>query len=136
MDSHSPTRAERPSDRSFGIVMMVVFGFLGVWPMVAGGPARAWSLGIAVCLGLLAWLAPRWLGPLNSAWMRMGDGVGRIVSPLALGVLFFGFVTPYGWLMRRLGKSTMMVGADPQAASYWIERRPPGPEPQSLRAPY
>jgi len=42
-------------------------------------------------------------------------------------------VTPIGLLMRALGKRPLNIALDPEAKSYWIERKPPGPEPESMK---
>jgi len=57
----------------------------------------------------------------------------RVVNPLVMGIRFFVVITPLGWLMRALGKDLLRLKREPDAASYWIERTPPGPAPQSMR---
>jgi hypothetical protein len=56
-----------------------------------------------------------------------------IVSPVALAILFYGVVMPTGLLMRLLGKDPLRLRLDSRAASYWIERTPPGPDAESLK---
>jgi hypothetical protein len=34
--------------------------------------------------------------------------------------------------MRLFGKDPLRLKRDPAAATYWIERTPPGPKPESL----
>jgi len=75
---------------------------------------------------------PRWLTPFNRAWMRLGDLLHRIASPVILGLLYFGLITPFGLVMRLKGHDPMKRGFDPNAKSYWIPRTPPGPAPDSL----
>lgn len=76
---------------------------------------------------------PRILSPLNLAWLRFGLLLHRITSPLILAMLFYLTVLPTGLVMRALGKDPLRLRFDRSARSYWIERSPPGPEPQSLR---
>ena len=77
-------------------------------------------------------LFPKTLSLLNTYWTKLGLFLSAIVSPIALGVLFFGVITPYGWLMKKLGKSFIPTYFDPKAESYWITRDPAGPAPESL----
>ena len=58
------------------------------------------------------------------------DGV---VNPLVMGLLFYLTVTPTGLLMRLFGKDPLRLRFDPEAKSYWIERQPPGPAPETMR---
>jgi hypothetical protein len=120
------------SNRSLGIVFAGVFGLIGLWPLVFGGTVRTWSLALGAVFLVLAFLAPALLGPLNRLWTRFGLLLHRIVSPIVLGIMFFLVITPIAWLMRLFGKRPLRLGFDRAAGTYWIERRPPGPPPQSL----
>ena len=52
---------------------------------------------------------------------------------LVMGLLFYATITPMALVMRLMGKDPLRRRFDPEAKSYWIERRPAGPEPQSMR---
>ncbi len=121
------------SERAFGIVFAAVFALIGLWPLAATGGVRMWALIVAAVFLAAAFLAPRALKPLNRAWFLFGMLLHRIVSPLVMGLLFFLTVTPTAILMRLFGKDPLRLKLDRAAKSYWIERAPPGPEPESLR---
>jgi hypothetical protein len=82
---------------------------------------------------MLALVAPKLLAPLNKLWMKLGLLLGKIVNPIVMGLLFFLTITPIGLLMRWMGKDQLRRGFDKRSASYWIERRPPGPPPESMK---
>jgi hypothetical protein len=65
--------------------------------------------------------------------MRLGMLLHRIVSPIALGIMFFLVITPMGLLMRALGKDPLRLRLRPDEGSYWIDRRPPGPAPETMK---
>jgi hypothetical protein len=46
--------------------------------------------------------------------------------------MFFAVITPIGWLRRALGGDPLHLRFDDHVRSYWIERVPPGPAPDSL----
>ena len=77
-------------------------------------------------------LRPKTLAPLNRLWMKLAALLNRVVSPVVMGVIFFGLFTPVAWFMRAIGRDTMRRRFDPELQSYWIERTPPGPDPQGL----
>jgi hypothetical protein len=111
-----------PSDRSFGLVFAGFFGFLGVLALWRGhGPWPVWIVLCAAFVGL-ALLTPALLGPFNRLWMRLGRLLSRIVNPIVMTVLFFGVVTPVGWLMRLTGKDPLRLKFEPRAETYWITR--------------
>lgn len=120
------------TDRNFGFVMAAFLVIVGLWPLAFGGAVRAWALLPAVVFLIFALLRPQALSGLNRLWMRLGVLLNRIVSPLALGAVFFLTVLPIGVLMRLGGKDPLRLKYDPAAKSYWIPREPPGPDPQTL----
>jgi len=121
------------SNRSFGIVFAFVFAVIGLLPLVFGGSVRVWALTVGGLFLLVALAVPAMLAPLNRAWLRVGLLLHRIVSPLVLGIMFFLVITPMGLLMRALGKDLLRLRFDKQSSSYWIDRAPPGPAPESLK---
>ncbi|AVM75643.1 SxtJ family membrane protein [Magnetospirillum gryphiswaldense] len=125
--------AQMGSERSFGIVFAVVFALIGLWPLKAGGDMRLWALGLAALFLVVAFVAPKLLKPLNLLWFKFGLLLHKIMTPLIMGLLFFLTVTPVGMLMRATGKDPMRLKRDPDAASYWIDRDPPGPPPDSMK---
>lgn len=129
----APPRHAQSSDRMFGCVMAAFFLIIAAFPLLSDGTPRVWALALSGAFLLPALLFPKALSLLNAAWTRFGLIMSSVVSPIALAVLFFGIITPYGWLMRRLGKNIIPVRFDASVKSYWVTREPPGPDPQSLR---
>ncbi len=123
---------ERSSDRSFGFVFAVVFVLIGLWPLMHGREPRWWAFAIGAAFAAIAVALPRLLGPLNVLWTRFGLLLGRIVSPIALGVLFYLVIAPLGLFIRLAGKDPLRLKRDLEATSYWIAREPPGPPPASM----
>ena len=123
---------EGSSDRSFGVVFAVVFLLIAGWPLWYGQGPRWWALVIAVLFALVAMVKPALLAGLNRQWMKLGILLGKVVAPIALGVLFYGVVTPLGFAMRLTGKDPLRLKYDRGADSYWIKREPPGPPPDSM----
>ena len=120
------------TDRNFGLVMAGFFAIIGLWPLFQSGTVRGWAMAVAGVFAILAFLRPQALAGLNRAWMAFGNLLNRIVSPLALGVVFVLTVWPVGFLMRLAGKDPLRRRYDPAASSYWIPRQPPGPDPKTL----
>ena len=121
------------SERGFGIVFAVVFALIGLWPLWDGGPFKLWALagaGIFLAAGLFF---PVVLRPLNQLWFLFGMTLHKVMSPLVMGFLFYLTVTPIALIMRAAGKDPLHRRFDPQAKSYWIERNPAGPAPETMR---
>lgn len=121
------------SDRGFGLVFAAVFAVIGLWPLAAGRGVRLWALALAFLFLAAAFVRPRVLAPLNRVWMRFGLLLHRVTNPLIMGLVFFLAVTPTALIMRLLGKDPLKLRLDRAAKSYWVERRPPGPAPETMR---
>jgi hypothetical protein len=128
------TATQLPSERSFGALFAAVsavlagYGFLKHW----AGLYIVLAMGGAVALALLTLFIPKVLSPFNRAWHQLGLMLGKIVSPIVLGILFYGLLTPVAMISRRFGRDELKL--KPQAlASYWIARVPPGPESDSFK---
>lgn len=119
---------EYSSDRTFGLVFALFFGLIALWPLVKGGRPRIVAVVLAMAFLLIAMLRPSLLAFLNWFWQRLGLLLSAVVSPLALGILFYLIFTPIGILMRIFGKRPLHLKFDSTAESYWIWRNPPGPD--------
>ena len=129
--------AKLPSNRRFGLTFSTVFLGLGVYAAIrAHGAAVYVSLfAIGVIFGGIALTVPRILAPLNVLWFYVGELLGRIVSPLVLGIIYFGLLAPIASIARLLGRDELHLKRR-TAPSYWVSRNPPGPTGQSFTHPF
>lgn len=121
------------SDRTFGLVIGAALAVIGVLPMLGGGSARWWLVAIGGAVAVIGLVWPAVLAPLNRLWMRFGLLLSRVTNPIVMALMFFLVLTPSGLLMRLFGNDPLRRGFDAHAATYWIERDPPGPEGDSMR---
>jgi hypothetical protein len=123
------------SDRKFGAVFVTVFAIVGLFPLLTRDPpeVRGWALVISGGFLAFTLIAPKLLHPLNVLWMKLALVMSKVVSPIVLGVLFFGTVLPMALILRAMKKDLLRLKLEPQSKSYWIERAPPGPEPETMR---
>ena len=125
-----------PSERSFGLLFGVVFALLSAYGWFLSG----WSLvivlslvAVALAFVLLGFVAPKVLSPLNWLWFQLGQLLGKIVSPIVLGAIFFLMLTPVSLATRLFGRDELRLKRKASQTSYWLDRAPPGPEPESFK---
>jgi len=121
------------SEKSFGIVFAAVFALVALWPLIHGEPVRWWALAVAAVFLAAAFVAQPLLKPLNILWFKFGMLLYKVVNPVVMALLYYLTVVPTGLLMRACGKDPLNRTFDTEATSYWIERDPPGPEPDSMK---
>ena len=112
------------SNRSFGIVFFVVFLIIALFPLINDGNIRLWSLFVSLAFLVLGLLNSKFLSPLNKIWFKFGLFLGKIISPIVMGLIFFLVVTPIGILMRILKKDLLNLKLN-NNKSYWIEKNEP-----------
>ena len=112
------------SNRSFGIVFFVVFLLIALYPLTNEAEIRIWSVIISLIFLILGLLNSKILAPLNKLWFKFGIFLGKMISPLIMGIIFFLVVTPIGLIMRLLGKDVLNLKYNDNQ-SYWIERNGP-----------
>jgi len=120
------------SERAFGIVFAVVFAVVAAWPLLDGETPRWWALVVAAAFLAAGYLFPVALKPLNIVWFKIGMLMYKVVNPLTMAMLYVTTIIPIGLIIKALGKDPLRLKLDRSASSYWIERDPPGPAPESM----
>lgn len=109
------------SNRSFGIVFFIVFLLIGLYPLLKNNDIRIWSLIVSSVFLLLGLKNSKILTPLNILWFKFGMILGKYVSPIIMGLVFFLVVTPTGIIMRIFNKDLLKLKKR-NINSYWIKR--------------
>ena len=109
------------SNKSFGILFCVVFAIVALWPIMKGGSLRIWPIPISLIFLTLGLLNSKLLNPLNLAWIKFGELLGKIIAPIIMAIIYFIIVTPIGLFMRLIGKDLLNTKFT-KDSSYWIKR--------------
>ena len=112
------------SNRSFGIVFFIVFILIAFYPLINQGEIRIWSVFISLLFLILGIINSKILTPLNKVWFKFGIFLGKIISPIIMGLIFFLVVTPIAFLMRMLKKDLLNLKFS-KNNSYWVEKTDP-----------
>jgi hypothetical protein len=104
----------------FGIFFFIFFLIVGLYPLVSAEVIRIWSVVLSLIFLIITIIRPNLFTFLNRSWIRFGTFLGKIISPIVMGFVFFFVVTPIGILVRILKKDVM--GLKRGASSYWINR--------------
>ena len=112
------------SNRSFGIVFFIVFLLIALYPLLKDNDLRIWSLVISFIFLILGLINSKILTPLNRLWFKFGLLLGRFISPIIMGIIFFLVVTPIGIIMRLLKKDLLNLKYN-KKKTYWIDKSGP-----------
>ena len=109
------------SNRSLGIVFSIVFLLIAFWPLLNEGQIRIWSMVLSIIFITLGLINSKLLTPLNILWFKFGIFLGKIISPVVMGIIFFFVVTPIAILMRLRQKDLLNLKYN-DSSSYWVKK--------------
>lgn len=127
---------EGPSNRSFGLTVGGILLFIQAfryWLEPLWDTLGIILAGIALALIIPALIFPGILAWPNRMWMKLGNVLFAIVSPIVLLAMYVSTIVPIGLLLRLFGKDLLRLRLEKEGGSYWIKRSPPGPEPETMR---
>ena len=111
---------KKKNNITFGILFFIFFLTIGLYPLISSGTIRIWSITVSLVFLIITIIKPNLFTSLNKLWIKFGILIGKIISPIVMGLIFFFVVTPIGILMKILKKDVM--GLKRGASSYWITR--------------
>jgi hypothetical protein len=125
-------KVEAGSDRKFGLTVGALLAAASLLPLLHHRAPHVWLLILGAALVVLGATFPAALTGLNRAWFKLGLALNVIVSPIVMGLLFYGAVVPVGWFLRKQGEDILALKSEPDALTYWTVRAPPSPSSGTL----
>jgi hypothetical protein len=113
-----------PSEKKFGVLFIFVFFLIAGYGYLKGWE-KLWIsfwAGLSALIALVTLVAPKLLAPFNRAWFALGQLMGRIVSPIILGAIFFILLTPVAIVTRLFGRDELRLKRR-AVKSYWLKRQ-------------
>lgn len=114
-------RLKIPSNRNFGLIFFFVFFIISIWPLFNNGRINIFLVFLSFIFLLLGLVNSKLLMPLNKLWFSFGLLLGRFISPIIMGVIFFGLVTPIGLLLRVFRKDILKLKLN-NKNTYWDKK--------------
>ena len=111
---------KRKDNITFGILFFILFLIIGLYPLKSEGLIRIWSVVLSLVFLIITIIRPNLFTFINKLWIQFGILLGKIMSPVVMGLVFFFVVTPIGILVRIFKKDVM--GLKRGANTYWINR--------------
>jgi hypothetical protein len=107
------------SGRVFAFTMMSGFVFVALIGLWRDLPTLA---RMAQALAVISFIAgvtfPGRLEPIRRGWMRFGEAIGRVTTPVLMAIVYYAVLTPTGILRRSF------TGRSRSPDSYWRPRTP------------
>ena len=110
-------------NRSFGLLFFIVFLALALWPLTKKSEINIYLISIALIFLALGLLNSKILSPLNKAWIKFGEILGRVIAPIVMAIVYFLILTPISLLVRLFGKDLIGMKFSNDIKSYWEKRK-------------
>ena len=116
------SQVKLPSNRKFGFFFSTIFLLASLYSYYIDSEFMVYILGLLCGILLITTITnPKVLLPLNKLWMKFGILLGMIVSPILMGIIFFGIFTPIAMIMRLLGRDELSLRFK-KKKTHWINR--------------
>ena len=76
---------------------------------------------LSIILFALGFFNSKLLSPLNKTWIKFGVLLGKIISPIVIGLIFFCVVTPIGIIIKLFKKDVLRLKLK-NYNSLWINK--------------
>ena len=111
-----------PSDKKFGIFFSTIFFIVSFYYyFIEYFLISLIFASLCILFFIISLTKPKALAFLNKLWMHFGLLLGKIISPIVLGIIFFGLFGSIGFLMRLFGRDLLNIKFK-KKLSYWRPR--------------
>jgi hypothetical protein len=114
----------KSTNKNFGIVFFVFFLILSIYPVLNNKIINFWFLSISFIFLILGLLNSNLLSPLKRTWFKFGIYLGKFVSPIVMGAVFFLVVTPISLIMKIFNKDILSLKKNTKE-TYWFKKNGP-----------
>lgn len=122
MERRAAARLTPAEGRKFAFTLAPAFMALGALVWWRGEPRIAMALaGIGALLAMAGLIIPGRLGPVERAWMGMARAISKLTTPIFLGIVYYGVMTPMGLLRRTIGRNPLRRSA--KGPTCWVSRK-------------
>ena len=121
MERRVPTRLAVQEGRKFGLTVGTAFAVLGgivFWRDHELLAQIFWATAGVLTLGAL--VVPAKLKPVERIWMAGALQISRVTTPIVMGIVYFGVLTPIALVIRRT-KGNPIVHLEGKTG-FWFER--------------
>ena len=122
-----------PSNKKFGYFFCIIFILVSIYFYIQMNMYLTYLfLVLFLSFFIITTLKPLFLRPLNLSWMFIGFILGKIISPIILGLMFFLLITSFGLVRRLFGSDELKISKN-RKKSTWIVRNKSFFEKDSFR---
>ncbi len=114
-------KVKNPSEKNFGIVFSLIFFIIGVYFYFVYDKIYYQLFALSIIFLLASVLFSKILIIPNKIWIKFGNILNRIISPVIMFIIFVITFFPIGFILKILRIDIINLKYN-NKKSYWIER--------------
>ena len=112
---------EKKNNKSFGYLFFAIFLLIFLYQYINSSYINWFLIIISIIFLILGIINSNLLTPLKILWIKLGFLLGKIISPIILGFIFYFIVTPIALLLKIFRKDVLRLKKN-KSSTYWIEK--------------
>lgn len=108
--------------RTFGLIFTIILTIYFFYKIYFANIFLYWPILLAIFILFISLLFPNILAPFLKLWIIIGFTIGKVVSPLVLGLIFFVVVTPTSFFRKLYKQDPIDQNIYPNQKSYWKKK--------------
>ncbi len=112
---------ENTNNKSFGYLFSAIFFLIFLYQYINSSYINWIFIIISIIFLILGIVNSNILTPLKILWIKLGFFLGKIISPIILGFIFYFIVTPIALLLKIFRKDVLRLKKN-KTSTYWIEK--------------
>ena len=130
------THIKLPSNKKFGFFFSSIFFIVSIYLYLIENIILTFLLvSLSIIFLIITLIKPDTLLPLNNLWMKFGLLLGIIISPIVLGLIFFGLITPISLITGLFGRDELNLKLK-KKNTYWLPRKTSHSQTKDLRSQF
>ena len=109
-------------NKQFGYLFFFVLFFISIFNFFNSNKINY----ILICLSLIFLIItifkPILFDGVSNVWIKFGELLGKIISPIVMAFVYFIVITPIGIIARLFGKDFLQIKFNSKS-TYWINRK-------------
>lgn len=112
-----------PSNKKIGFFFSFIFICIAIYLFFIDLFLLAYLfISLSLILYILSIIKPSILMPVNKLWMYTGFILGKIISPIIIGIVFFFIFTPVSLIQKLFGRDMLDLNNRKSSSSWKIRK--------------
>lgn len=121
-NNFSSNFSKHDSNKSFGIIFFIFFLIISLYFYFTESKINLYLISISLIFLTLGLLDSKILSPLKKSWIRLGEILGKFISPVLMSLIYFLIVFPTNLILKIMNKDILGLTIYKKKNTYWQKK--------------